>query len=70
MKTTTVRSTRLHLAMVLLSIVMVGSGLAPALFPKVAAVPAAHGLGMAQAATVLGGLAFWNFADVSGISSL
>lgn len=66
-KTTTVRSTRFHLALVLLSIVMVGSGLAPALFPKVAAVPAAHGLGMAQAATVLGGLAFWNFADVSGM---
>ncbi|NLC52653.1 MAG: hypothetical protein GX770_01625 [Firmicutes bacterium] len=66
-KTAVVRSTRLHLAMVLLAIAMVGIGLAPGLFPRVGAVPAAHGLGMAEAAADLDGLAFWRFADVSGM---
>lgn len=64
---TAVRFTRPHLAMGLLFVVMVGSGLAPAFFPKVVAIPVAQGLGMAQADASLADLAFWRFADLSGM---
>jgi formate hydrogenlyase subunit 3/multisubunit Na+/H+ antiporter MnhD subunit len=62
-----VQTGRLHLAMALLSVVMVGIGLAPGLLPRVAVVPAVQGLGVASAVAGSGDLAFWRFADFSGM---
>lgn len=58
------RSFGLHLAMGLLTAVMVGIGLKPEIFASVAAVPAAQTLGMKNAVVALDGLSFWNLSYV------
>ena len=60
-------SSWLQVAMGLLTIVMVGIGLAPEFFPKTMAVPAAQALGMENAAASLVGLSFWNLGDLTGM---
>lgn len=62
-----VRTSRLHLALVLLSIVMVGIGLAPGLLPRVVVAPAVQGLGVAPGVAGTGDLAFWRFTDLFGM---
>jgi hydrogenase-4 component B len=58
------KSTGLHLAMGLLTVVMVGIGLMPKTFVNIAAAPAAQVLGMKNATAALDGLSFWNLNDV------
>lgn len=57
-------SPKLQIAMVLLTIVMLGIGIRPEFLLNTAIVPAAQALGMGNISTTLSGLSFWHFKDI------
>lgn len=61
------KSIRPHIAMGMVTVVMLGIGLAPAFLLNNAVVPAVRKIGMENAASGVVNLSFWNFSDTSGM---
>lgn len=66
-KVTGSKSVRPHLSMGILTVVMLGIGLAPAFLVNNALVPAVGELGIEKAAFSIVNLSFWNLSDVIGM---